>query len=261
MRNALILVALLGGACSKKSATEGLPPATEWNANTGETAMVPMPGTKQGLGGDPGEAVDPSNPHAGLGIPPPPGHDQADPSGSDDPHAKVVAADKTPAKTLDKLPNGDLVLGPFAFALPKGWSEEPVSSSMRAAAFKVGADAELIIFYFGKDGAGSIDDNLARWVGQFSSADGKPTTLDTAKVLKVKVAGQDATTLSVNGHLHAMAMPGASDAIDKADQAMLGMIVASPNGPYYWKLVGPKATIEANAAAWKAVLDGLKLKS
>jgi hypothetical protein len=40
-------------------------------------------------------------------------------------------------------------------------------------------------------------------------------------------------------------MPGGGDPIDKADQALIGAIVASPKGPYYFKLVGPKKTVDA----------------
>ncbi len=85
MRVILIAVLLAGSTgCSKKS-QDGLPPATEWQANSGgamvqlgtaEPNVPPPPGmsTPKG-GGNPHAGMDPTDPHAGLGLDP------------DDPHA------------------------------------------------------------------------------------------------------------------------------------------------------------------------------
>ena len=106
---------------------------------------------------------------------------------------------------------------------------------------------------------GSVDDNLDRWLGQFTQPDGKKSR-DVAKIEKTQLAGQDATVVSVAGHFEAQAMPGATDAVDKQDQALLAAIIASPSGPYYFKLVGAKATVDAQAAAFRAMLTSLKLR-
>ena len=143
---------------------------------------------------------------------------------------------------------------------PPKWTVKPVTSSMRAADFLLpGNDAELIVYYFGENGAGSIDENLDRWFNQFQQPDGKKSR-DAAKIEKLKFGGQDATYVSVSGRFVAGAMPGATEAVDKADQRMLAAIVASPSGPYYFKLVGSKATVDANTAAFTAMLTSLKLR-
>lgn len=270
MRTVLFVVALAAlGGCSKKSSKEGLPPATEWNATPGgatgsdpTAGMPPAPGTVP----SPKGTAAGGNPHEGLGIPPP--NDDGDPAagpmggpagtGAGD-HPPVLQAEPTAPHTLEKLPDNRVALGPFSLVVPPGWTEKPMTTSMRSGDFLIGDDAELIVFNFGPTGAGSIDDNLNRWVGQFTQPDGKASK-DVAKVEQATFAGQAATLLSVSGRFQAMAMPGASDAVDKADQAMLGMIIASPSGPYYWKLVGKKATIDANVGKWKQLLASLKLK-
>ncbi len=182
------------------------------------------------------------------------------PTGAPGPHASM--ARQTEARSLDKLPDGKLGLGPFALAAPAGWTAKPVTSSMRAADFAVpgkAGDAQLIVYYFGSQGAGSVDDNLNRWLGQLEQPDGKPTR-GVAKVEQTKFAGQAATYVSATGHFKAQAMmPGASDQ-DIKEAAMLAAIIDSPSGPYYFKLTGPAPTIEAQRQAFRGMLESLKLR-
>jgi hypothetical protein len=240
-RGALLIALVFAVSCKKPPPAGDLPPAKDWqSAKPGEIGATPAPG----------------NPHAGQpGQPGQPGMSAANP------HAPASAS--TAPKTLDKLPDGRLALGPFSVAAPADWTIKPVTSSMRAADFllpaKPGADAELIVYYFGTSGAGSVDDNLDRWLGQFQQPDGKKSR-DAAKIEKTQFAGQDATFVSVTGRFVAQAMPGATEAVDKQDQALLAAIVGSPSGPYYFKLVGAKSTVDANAAAFRAMLGSLKVR-
>lgn len=234
------MIAVLFAVSCKKEAPKGdLPPASDWSGSAAApSAKTPPP--------NPHADVPPANPHAGTG---------GDSSG--------VVPEKTAPKTLEKLPDGSLAMGPFSVAAPADWTLKPSTSSMRAAAFdlpaKPGAEAELIVYYFGERGAGSVQDNLDRWLDQFKQADGKPAR-DVAKVEQTKFGGQQASYVSVSGRYTAMAMPGASEAVDKTDQALLAAIVQSPSGPYYFKLVGAKSTVDANAAAFRKMLESLKVR-
>ncbi len=151
-----------------------------------------------------------------------------------------------------------VALGPFTCAPPAEWTSTPPTSKMRTAQFRVADDAELIVFYFGQGGAGSVDANVDRWLGQFTQPDGSPAR-DTAKIEHPTIAGQPATLLFVWGHYVAEAMPG-RDAIDKQNQALLAAIVSSPEGPYFFELKGGKPAVEANAARFRAFLASLKLR-
>jgi hypothetical protein len=170
---------------------------------------------------------------------------------------------KTSPRTLEKLPDGRVALGPFSATVPAGWTEKPITSSMRTAQFALpsdpGAEAELVIYYFGEDGAGSVEDNFDRWLGQFQQPNGKPSK-DVAKTEKATFAGQQAHIVTVSGRYVTTTMPGGGDPIDRADQALIGAIVASPKGPYYWKLVGAKKTVDAQAAKLRTMLSSLKLR-
>src|SRR5262249_19826125 len=162
----------------KKEPIKGdLPPASDWSGTAGSGAANPH--------GD--------NPHAGMTANP-----QAAPANphGDNPHAGMAAnphagpgPEQGAPRTLDKLADRRLQLGPFTVAAPADWTSKPVSTSMRAADFvlpgKPGADAELIVYYFGADGAGSVEDNINRWLDQFEQPGGKPSR-DVAKIEKTK---------------------------------------------------------------------------
>jgi hypothetical protein len=232
MRRILVLTILVVIACKKEQST-GLPAAKEWSANTPPAGSAPP-------------ALPPGHP--------PPGH----PS----PEAPPAPA-ATAARTLEKLPDGRLALGPFSLELPKDWTEKPITSQMRAAHFilseKPGEEADLVVYYFGDTGAGTVDANLDRWLGQLQQPDGKPSK-DVAKIEKTKLGGQAATIVSVTGRYVAQAMPGATEAVDKPDQMLLAAIVESPKGPYYFKLVGAKQTVDAHAARFRGLLGSLKVR-
>jgi len=263
----LVLAPLVLLACKKDSA-DGMPPAQQWQATPPSGSVAPPngsqmppghPGTGQMPPGHPGTGTADGAGGVPLGHPPMGGGGGG--AGTGDMAGSMPG--KTAPKTLEQLPDGKLALGPFAIDVPKDWTAKPTTSSMRAADFvlsaKPGEEEELVIYYFGEQGAGSIDDNLDRWLGQFQQADGKPSK-QVAKIEKTKIAGQDATTVSVTGRYVASMMPGGGDTVDKQDQGLLAAIVASPSGPYYFKLVGAKKTIDANTAKWKAMLGSMKLR-
>jgi len=236
-RGVLLFALLFTVSCKKHPPAVDQPPANPPTAPTAAAPAAPASPTK----------TEPANP-------------AGDPAASGTPTLKV---ETKIAKLPDKLPDGRLVVGPFSLVAPANWTASPPTSGMRAAEFvlpaKAGAEAALVVFYFGPKGAGSVDDNLDRWLGQFEQPDGKKSR-DVAKIEKTQFAGQDATYVSVTGKFVSGAMSGPGGSVEKPDQQMLAAIVASPSGPYYFKLVGAKVTVSANAAAFRSMLESLKLQ-
>src|SRR5580693_6108109 len=169
MSRALLVASLLVTAVTavnavtacKRESSAGLPPAKEWSASKDTAPEAVPPGTDpanpHGAGANPhagavnpSMGTDPSNPHAGV-----PGM-----SGGNG----MPSAQPTAPRSLDKLPDGRYVLGSWAFKLPDGWAVKPVTSEMRAADITIAADAEIIVYYFGESGAGSVQDNVDRWL-------------------------------------------------------------------------------------------------
>jgi hypothetical protein len=108
--------------------------------------------------------------------------------------------------------------------------------------------AELTFFYFGAGGAGGVDANVKRWLGQFESKDGadkvEPETLGKTKVMFVSTEG----TYSGGG------MPGAAPAKPMENYALLAAILDHPDGPVFVKMTGPVETVRGAAKQFRALI-------
>jgi hypothetical protein len=195
------------------------------------------------------------DPHAGLSAAPPSPHSEVESTSGG------LMPTQTAPRILDKLTGGRVALGPFSLQVPADWTEKPSVSNMRAAQFELpGApgEVEVLVYYFGQNGAGSVQDNVDRWLSQFSQADGKPSN-EAAKVEQATLAGQEATLVSVSGRYVARAMPG-GQSVDKPDQSLVAAIVPSPRGPYYFRLIGAQAAVAAQAEKFRGMLASLRLE-
>ncbi|MBX3159474.1 MAG: hypothetical protein KF773_26120 [Deltaproteobacteria bacterium] len=268
MRTALLVAALLFGAACKRDQPPGTP--ADLGAGGFQEPNRPMAPPK-----DPSDPANPSsanmggNPHGGMGMggggggdqlpeghppigddsPPPgtpPGHPPMQGGGGN----SMAGAEDTAPRALDKAADGRHVLGPFTLAVPADWIVKPVTKGMRVAHFVLsavaGEEADMIVFYQGEGGMGPVKDNLDRWAGQVQ---GK------AVVEQVKFAGQDAHYMTISGDYKNETTGAAGKA-----QSVVGVIVQSPQGPYYFKLVGAKKTVDPQLAKVRAMFDGMKLK-
>ena len=139
----------------------------------------------------------------------------------------------------------------FKFTRPADWKWVEVSSPMRKAQLAVpGKDgakpAELTFFHFGAGGAGGVDANVKRWLGQFESKEGadkvEPETLGGVKVMFVSTEG----TFSSG-------MPGAP-AKPMENYALLGAILDHADGPVFVKMTGPAETVRDAAKQFRAFI-------
>lgn len=151
--------------------------------------------------------------------------------------------------------------GELEFTLPDGWIEEAPTSSMRKAQFRLpgtdGQDAELAIF---AGIGGSAQQNVERWIGQFSSADGSPVK-DQAKITNRQVNGLKITQVDVSGVFNSGGMgPMGGSGEPKSNYRMLAAVVESPIGPWYLKLTGPEPTVSQWEDSFNQYLDSVQLK-
>ncbi|HTE54086.1 MAG TPA: hypothetical protein VK698_24700 [Kofleriaceae bacterium] len=259
-RTGLVLLASsLGLVACKKSAEQqpSEPPAGDPKA--AESRVDPRLASPDGADGG---AADP---HAGIdphgGTPDPHGGAPDPHGGAPDPHGGGMAgASGGGGRVAEKTPDGRAILGPVTALVPKGWQEKPTSSGMRTAQWMVpgkAGEAELVVYYFGPGGAGGADANLERWIGQFEQPDGSPSA-SKAKTAKKTVGALAVTTVEVTGRYVAAMSPGAPEKNDKPDHMLLGAIVETMNGPYYFKMVGPKETMTGAKKQFTAFIDSLK---
>lgn len=158
--------------------------------------------------------------------------------------------------------------GKLMYEPPETWVREPVASSMRVDQFRIPAaegdpeDGELVVFYFGPTGAGGMEANIARWRGQFSAEDGGALPDDAFGRTVRTINGMDVTVVEATGRFSPGAMRfGAEPPPAKDDMKLLAAIVDTPNGPWYFKAVGPQKTMEGQDALFSKFLNTLSFES
>jgi len=147
------------------------------------------------------------------------------------------------------VPKGNL--GALNVAIPSEWIQGTPSTSMRLAQYKMpgtavnAGDAELAVF---NRIGGTVQQNLDRWVGQFSQADGS-SSRNRAEFTKMSAGIYQVDRVYLEGSYSA-GMMGGSPA-QNPNYGLLGYIVNMPDGAYYFKAVGPVETIKY----WTTELD------
>lgn len=148
-------------------------------------------------------------------------------------------------------------LGGLSVVMPAGWKATAPTSSMRTAEYLLpgegGGDASLVVFYFGPDQGGSVEANIDRWYGQFTQPDGK-STKERSRRWGKPVGGVEATLVDITGTYTGGGMGGGSPAA-QSGYRMLGAIVVAPRGPFFFKLVGPAATVARWTASFEEYVD------
>ncbi len=144
----------------------------------------------------------------------------------------------------------------ISWKAPDAWKKEP-DRPMRAATYTIAPvkgdtdSAECGVFFFGSGQGGSVEANIERWTGQFEGA-----KAPTPK--KEKIAGFDVTSVELEGTYTApnMMNPNAPKA-PKPNTELYAFIVAAPEGNVFFKLSGPKKTVDAAKADFTKMLKGL----
>jgi hypothetical protein len=168
-------------------------------------------------------------------------------------------AAQTSAKAASPNPSGATATAPareIAWIDPAGWQKVPTTSPMRKATYRVPSaskdadDAEMAVFYFKGEG-GSTEANIQRWVSQFPDA--KPADV---KRTQRTAGGTTQTIVEVHG-TYASGMPGGAST-PKHDYRLIGAVVETPVGPYFFKLTGPKKTVDEARNSFFGMLDSVK---
>lgn len=140
---------------------------------------------------------------------------------------------------------------------PEDWVPKTPAVSMIQNEFSVpaaegdSADGRVTVMTAG----GSIQENIDRWMGQFSQSDGSKTA-DTAKVEKLQAAGCEVNLVDVSG-TYSDSRGMFAPPVERPDYRMLAAIVVTPEGNYFIKFYGPQKTVGQQAAAFRAMIEGL----
>ncbi len=144
----------------------------------------------------------------------------------------------------------------LSIEIPKDWTPQPPSSSMRIAQFALPASSEgeavATVFFFPPGQGGSIQANIDRWIGQVAQPDGS-SSHDKADVAKRRAGNIEIATLDVSGTiaLSMMAQP-------EEGFRMLAMIAATPSGSVVVKTVGPESLIAGQNEAFMKMVESIR---
>ena len=105
---------------------------------------------------------------------------------------------------------------------------------------------------------GSIEANIARWVGQFSQPDGK-STQDRTKVEKKTIAGQEVHFVDISGTFDDKRGPFAPGVKRPKYRMLSAIILTKKNGNYFVKCYGPEKTMAKHEKAFQQMIAGMKL--
>lgn len=141
---------------------------------------------------------------------------------------------------------------------PASWKLQP-ARSMRVATYELPAapgseTGECGVFYFGQGKGGGVEDNLARWAGQFEAAAPPKKEARTIHDLRVH-------TMDVSGTYLASGGPMMQAQGKKPGYRLLGAIVEAPRGLVFFKCTGPAATIGKAQAEFQNLLGSLAKSS
>ncbi len=181
------------------------------------------------------------------------------------------ADDEDPAEYDLKDLKFDLAEGRLLLTAPEGWLRKKPATKIVDHEFQVpaseGDERSGRVTVTGA--GGSVEDNIDRWIGQFSQPDGS-STKDKTKREKLKVAGQEVTLIDVAGTSPAKP-PFAGGGAERENYRMLAAIVITrqvekkdgkqvekKTGNYFIKFVGPNQTVEDHAEGFKTMIEGLK---
>lgn len=143
-----------------------------------------------------------------------------------------------------------LKIADFQMRLPSNWINEEPSSEMRIVqyALKEDENVKVLGFYFG-DRPDMADANIERWKAEFTKTDDFRTE---------DVAGGKIKYVQISGTYKKKPFPMSQDFTETPDYMTIAAIVPSMNGPYFFKAVGPKKTIENDIPNFKSFLSSYK---
>ena len=125
---------------------------------------------------------------------------------------------------------------------------------MRIASYSVpkaaqeSENGDVSISYFGAGAGGTVEANLSRWIGQFSDVDPKSIERKTRTV-----AGYEQHLLEILGGSYSSMM----SPTPMKDFGMLGAVVETESGSYFFKLIGPKTLVERSRTDFYKLLDSV----
>ncbi len=192
----------------------------------------------------------------------PPGHPPIGPTGAPQTAPGAPGRPTMPATKMPARPPAEPGK-PLEWDVPSAWKAVTPSTAMRKAQYEIPsgegdeAPGEVTVFHFAGTG-GTVDANIERWVGQFSDAEGKPVPLEQAKLDKFKVGNCTVHFVETTGYLTVGQSMGGTGERTSSEYRLLGGIVESPGGNWFFKATGPDKTMTAARDDFMSLLRSVR---
>ncbi len=161
----------------------------------------------------------------------------------------------------------DLSLPGIGGQAPAEWTSQAATGQFRLSQFTVPAapgekaPATFIIFHFGKNGGGSVPDNVKRWRGMLKAEASTPDPLAVKEGVTER-KGLRITSLDLTGTYQERPFPASDQITPRPGYRMLAAVVETTGengeGPFFLRLVGPGKSVTAAKAGWDKVLASFK---
>jgi len=198
-------------------------------------------------------------------------HESTPASGLPDGHPSLDLPAGHPPATAGAMPGSASLLPPvdpdagagasgLAWTTPEGWVSEPPANTMRRAQYRIpgpGGEGECVVFYFGPGQGGEPMDNATRWASQFVP-EGGGDPVAAMKTSMSQVGEISILRVEAAGTYQSGSMMGMGSGVAKSDWALLGAIAEGPDANWFFKFTGPEATLEAQRAAFDAMVGSLR---
>ncbi len=175
--------------------------------------------------------------------------------------AKPDTTDEKEEVKPEELVDVVLAEGRIDLKVPKAWEKKKPKFNIVEAEFapkpvKAKTDvARLTVMASG----GSIEQNVDRWIGQFSQADDSATSEHT-KQKKEKVNGMTVHLVDITGTYADSAGPFAGNSVQREDYRMIAAVVETKiAGNYFFKMYGPKETVNENEKRFLQMIKSIKI--
>src|SRR5262249_3342755 len=120
-----------------------------------------------------------------------------------------------------------------------------------------GEDGSVVVFHFAGSG-GTIEGNIRRWRDLFSTASGDPLPQGAGRVGKFTAHGMNVTLVGLCGRHTEAPMMSSKPSEPKDNYRLLEAIVETPNGPWFFRAIGPAATMAAHEPEFKKLIASVR---
>ena len=177
--------------------------------------------------------------------------------------AILTACTTSAEETADKPHQIDLAGGHLQLPVPAAWKQVKPRSRIIQHEFSipVSGDDKLTGRMTIMAASGGIDANIARWVAQFKSNEGKPLDNDAKKFEKKKIAGLEIHLVDLTGDYQDKPRGPFGPSVNRSNYRMLAAIIPTQqNGTWFIKLYGPSNTIAAAKPGFDKMIEGMVWK-